>query len=145
MHLSGLLVTAVWSKVHRKQATALLSGWAQPPDGMRRAAMRWISMVSTSRRCAGAMGCRADRARLTPKDLDVVEDADQNGVPEVAALLVRDSDGRMVPGRRHPGTTGSRPESSADDAACRFEPADATEPQRDPGVLLRAPPGPTLY
>ena len=35
-------------------------------------------------------------AGLTPLDLDVVDDADANGVPEVAVLSSRDSDGRIV-------------------------------------------------
>jgi hypothetical protein len=35
-------------------------------------------------------------AGLTPKDLEVVDDADQNGVPEVAVLSSRNSDGRVV-------------------------------------------------
>jgi hypothetical protein len=35
-------------------------------------------------------------AGLTPLDLEVVNDADQNGVPEVAVLSSRDSDGRIV-------------------------------------------------
>jgi hypothetical protein len=33
---------------------------------------------------------------LTPKDLEVVDDADQNGIEEVAVLASRNSDGRMV-------------------------------------------------
>ena len=35
-------------------------------------------------------------AGLTPSDLEIVEDADQNGVPEVAVLSTRNSDGRIV-------------------------------------------------
>jgi hypothetical protein len=35
-------------------------------------------------------------AGLGPKDLEVVNDADQNGVPEVAVLSSRNSDGRIV-------------------------------------------------
>jgi hypothetical protein len=37
-------------------------------------------------------------AGLTPRDLDVVEDSDGNGVPEVATLSTRNSDGRTVVG-----------------------------------------------
>ena len=35
-------------------------------------------------------------AGLTPSDVEIVEDADQNGVPEVAVLSTRNSDGRIV-------------------------------------------------
>jgi hypothetical protein len=35
-------------------------------------------------------------AGFSPRDLEVVEDADHNGVPEVAVLATRDSDGRIV-------------------------------------------------
>jgi hypothetical protein len=35
-------------------------------------------------------------AGLTPRDLEIVPDADANGVPEVAILASRDSDGRIV-------------------------------------------------
>jgi len=35
-------------------------------------------------------------AGLTPSDLDIIPDADNNGVPEVAILSTRDSDGRIV-------------------------------------------------